>query len=59
MSRAATLPPQMLRAAARRSCMLAAAEFYPDSGIVARSLTGPLVELGRGGRSVGRADIYD
>jgi len=27
---AATLHPQMSRAAARRSCMLAAAEFYPD-----------------------------
>jgi len=35
--------------------MLAAAEFYPYSGIVARSLTEPFVELGRGGRSVGSA----
>ena len=56
---AATLHPQMSRAAARRSCMLAAAEFYPDSGSVATSLTGPLVELGRRGRSVGQTDNND
>jgi len=29
------------------SSLLAAVEFYPDSGSVATSLTGPLVELGR------------
>jgi len=45
----------MSRAAACRSCMLAVAEFYLDSGIVARSLTEPLVELGRGGCAVGSA----
>jgi len=51
--------PQMSRAAARRSCMLTVAEFYPDSGSVATSLAGPLVELGRRGHSVGRAENYD